>query len=227
MLKQKYSEVRQEADKDAITPRMAISALCDASSEGDFISVDVGSHQMWFAQTWKVKRGQTVLTNGGMGPMGCSLPSAVGISISRGLAPVWVVVGDGGMQVNIQELQTAARHDIPLKIAVINNHSLGMLTQFQTENFQGRMTGSIDGYDAPDFVKVARAYGIAAERAESRQDLHGKIDWLSKQKGPCLLDITVPRLTWVLPKSSYSRPVHDMAPPLGEGEDAEAKRFLK
>lgn len=226
-LKTKYSDVLQEAGKDAITPKTAISALCEASKEGDAISVDVGSHQMWFAQVWKVKKGQTVLTNGGMGPMGCALPSAIGISLSNNLSPVWVVVGDGGMQVNIQELQTAFRHKVPVKIAVINNHSLGMLTQFQTENFEGRMIGSMDGYDAPDFVKVARAYGIAAERVETNADLQKKVEWLSKQKGPCLLDISIPQKTWVLPKSSYSRPVHEMKPRLTDAENEEALRFAK
>jgi len=224
-LRAKYAGVPQDLGQDAISPKLAISEMCKASKEGDVVSVDVGSHQMWFAQSWKVKKGQLVLTNGGMGPMGCSVPTAIGVSTSNGMRPVWVVVGDGSLQLNIQELQTLARHKIPVKIMVINNFALGMLTQFQTENFEGRLIGSVDGYDAPDFVKVARAYGIPAEKAEKKEELESKVHWLSSQNGPALLDVHVPQTFWVLPKSSYARPVHDMKPYLGESELKESLRY--
>ena len=189
--------------------------------------MDVGSHQMWFAQSWRAKAGQTVLTNGGMGPMGCALPSAIGVSLSDGLKPVWVVVGDGSLQLNIQELQTAVRHRVPVKIMVINNQALGMLTQFQTENFNGRLIGSVEGYDAPDFVKVAIAYGLPADRLENERDIGPKVEWLAAQKGPALLDVRVPRSFFVLPKSDYNRPVHDMRPRLDEDEMKEALKYAK
>ncbi len=226
-LKAKYSEVEQDTGQDGISPKLAISALCAASGEGDMVSVDVGSHQMWFAQSWTVKKGQFIMTNGGMGPMGCSLPTALGMSLSSKASPVWVVVGDGSLQLNIQELQTAVRHKIPVKIMVINNRALGMLTQFQTENFGGRMVGSLEGYDAPDFVKVAEAYGLAAKRVEKKADLQGKVEWLSSQPGPALLDVIIPQKYWVLPKSSYARPVHEMKPLLGEEELREALKYAK
>lgn len=224
-LKARYADVQQELS-GGISPKVAIAALCKASKEGETISVDVGSHQMWFAQAWKTKKGQTVLTNGGMGPMGCSVPTAIGASTSSGMRPVLVVAGDGSFQVNIQELQTLVRHNIPARIMIINNHSLGMLTQFQSENFEGRLIGSVEGYDAPDFVKVARAYGVPAEKAEKNEELQAKIDWLASQKGPAVLEVCVPQTFWVLPKSSYSRPVHDMKPYLGEQELKEALKYV-
>ena len=227
-LKSRYHEVRQAAESHGagISPKLAISELCRVSKEGDVVSVDVGSHQMWFAQSWKAKKGQLVLTNGGMGPMGCSVPTAIGISTSDGMRPVFVVVGDGSLQVNIQELQALARHNIPVKIMVINNRALGMLTQFQSENFEGRLIGSVEGYDAPDFVKVAHAYGIAADRAEATDGLRAKVEWLASQKGPALLDVRTPREFWVLPKSSFARPVHDMKPYLAEQELKQALKYV-
>ena len=101
-----------------------------------------------------------------------------------------------------------------------------MLTQFQTENFEGRLIGSVDGYDAPDFVKVAHAYGIAADRAEKNDELRAKVEWLASQKGPALLDISTPQAFWVLPKSSYARPVHDMKPYLGGQELKQALKYI-
>jgi len=224
-LKAKYSEVPQGEGAEGISPKLAISMLSKEAKQGDSVCVDVGSHQMWFAQSWVAKNGQLVLTNGGMGPMGCSVPSAIGISTSNGMKPVWVVAGDGSLQVNIQELQALARHKIPVKIMVINNRALGMLTQFQAENFGGRLIGSLDGYDAPDFVKVAEAYGVPARRAEKKSELTETIKWLSSQGGPALLDVIIPRDFWVLPKSSHARPVHDMKPYLGAQELKDALKY--
>jgi acetolactate synthase-1/2/3 large subunit len=224
-LKAKYADVHQEISS-GISPKAAIAALCNVSKEGDTISVDVGSHQMWFAQAWKTKKGQLVLTNGGMGPMGCSVPTAIGVCTSTGMRPVFVVVGDGSFQVNIQELQAIVRHKIPVRIMVINNHSLGMLTQFQSENFEGRLIGSVEGYDAPDFVKVALAYGVPAQRAEKNEELSAKVKWLASQKGPAVLEVCVPQTFWVLPKSSYAKPVHDMKPYLSEKELKEALKYI-
>lgn len=223
-LKKNYPHDVQDVG-EGISPLSAISTLSDAASEGDVACVDVGSHQMWFAQSWKVKKGQCVLTDGGMGPMGFSVPAAIGATLSGG-KPSWVVVGDGSMQINIQELQTLVRHNVPLKIMVINNNSLGMLTQFQSENFQGRLIGSVDGYSAPDFAKVAAAYGIPSARVQKHSELAQKVAWLASQKGPALLDVIIPTSFWALPKSNFNRPVYDMKPLLPLDELKKALKYV-
>ncbi len=225
-LKKTYSKCPQNIGKDEIDPVDAISMLSDVAAEGDIVTVDVGSNQMWFAHGWKTKKRQNILTNGGMAPMGYALPAAIGASLSRNKCPVWTVTGDGGLQVNIQELQTVVRNKLPIKILVLNNRALGMLTQFQTENFEGRLTGSVDGYDAPDFVKVARAYGIASETLAKRTDLKEKIFWLANQKGAALLDVSIPLNYWVLPKSRHNKPVHDMSPHLDIIEYKKALKYV-
>lgn len=225
-LKGEYAHYAQKIGTLEISPNIALESISSAAKEGAIVSVDVGSHQMWFAQSWLVKKGQVVFTNGGMGPMGCAVPTAIGAWLSDKSRPVWAVCGDGGFQVNIQELQTVVRERVPLKMVVINNHSLGMLTQFQTENFEGRLIGSVQGYDAPDFVKVAQAYGIAAKHIEKTSELAAAAKWLESQSGPALLDVAVPLKYWVLPKSSYARPVYDMKPFLPEAEMKKALKFV-
>ncbi|MCX6815405.1 MAG: thiamine pyrophosphate-binding protein [Candidatus Aenigmarchaeota archaeon] len=226
VLKEKYEHHEQKIGHLKISPNKAIEVVSAVAGERDIVSVDVGSHQMWFAQSWKVKKGQIVLTNGGMGPMGCAVPTAIGAWLSDTSRRVWAVCGDGGFQINIQELQTIVRNKIPMKIIIINNNSLGMLTQFQTENFEGRLIGSVDGYDAPDFVKVANAYGIPARMVEKSSELEEAIKWLSGNNGPALLDIKVPVTYWTLPKASYARPVYDMKPFLSEQELKEALKYV-
>lgn len=228
-LKDKYGKVKQDIKAEQIDPIEAIRLLSERHREGDIITVDVGSHQMWFAQGWVSKDKQCILTNGGMAPMGCALPAAVGASLARDRCPVLVVTGDGSLQINIQEFQTLVRNKLPVKIVVLNNNALGMLTQFQEENFGGRKIGSTPagGYSSPNFVKIAKAYGLEADSVKKRSDLEEKIDWIMRQKGPSLLDIDIPVSYLVLPKSSYNRPVQDMAPFIDRDEYRKALKYIK
>ena len=123
-------------------------------------------------------------------------------------------------------IKSLYRNKLPIKIVILNNKVLGMLTQFQSENFEGRTIGSIQGYDTPDFVEVAKAYKIPAKRIETNADIKSMITWLKNQNGACLLDVKVPKDYWVFPKSSYARPVHDMRPFLSDVELKKALKFV-
>ncbi|MFA5108889.1 MAG: thiamine pyrophosphate-binding protein [Candidatus Micrarchaeia archaeon] len=227
-LKQKYSSCPQQLNPHEISPNVALSTISALASNFAIASVDVGSHQMWFAQSWAVKEGQLILTNGGMGPMGCAIPTAIGAWLSHPKKPeVWAICGDGSAQVNIQDLQSLVRENIPMKIVILNNSSLGMLTQFQSENFEGRLIGSVQGYSAPDFVKIAVAYGLSAKQVSSNPELSDSAKWLLSQKGPALLDIQIPSRYKVYPKSSYALPVHEMKPLLSEQELTDALKYSK
>ncbi len=226
-LKEKYSIYNQPISHDSISPSVAISVISKLASNEAIASVDVGSHQMWFAQSWNVKNGQLILTNGGMGPMGCAISTAIGAWLSsKKKTDVWAICGDGAIQVNIQDFQSIVREKIPMKIIVINNSCLGMLTQFQSENFHGRLIGSVDGYSTPDFVKVAIAYGLSAKQVSKNSDLSDALSWLNSQSGAALLDVVIPQDYKVFPKSSYSRPVHDMKPFLPESELKQALKYV-
>jgi len=148
--------------------------------------VDVGQNQMQAAHGLELSPHQRFLTSGGLGAMGWALPAGIGVALETG-GPVVVITGDGGMQVNIQELETLSRLGLPVRIIVLDNGELGMVRQFQDENFGGRHVATVEGYSAPDFVRVAGAYGLAHGRCFLGEDWG--LRWLPMQCGPALLRV--------------------------------------
>jgi acetolactate synthase-1/2/3 large subunit len=201
-------------DCKGINPNRFIHALSAASAKASAILADVGKHQMWAAQSVEIGKDQRFLVSGGMGSMGFALPAAIGAALSFG-RPVVVVAGDGGMQCNIQELETISLHKLPVKIVVLNNNSLGMVGQFQEEYFESRMQSTIWGYSAPDFEAVSRAYRIPAKTIQFPEETDAAVQWLwSDPNEPGLLNVIIDTDTKVFPKTSYGRPLDDMEPRL-------------
>ncbi|MFA5687661.1 MAG: thiamine pyrophosphate-binding protein [Kiritimatiellales bacterium] len=195
-----------------INPNSFIHTLSAASVEASAILADVGKHQMWAAQSIEIGKEQRFLVSGGMGSMGFALPAAIGATLSSG-RPVVVVAGDGGMQCNIQELETISLHKLPVKIVILNNNSLGMVGQFQEEYFESRMQSTIWGYSAPDFEAVARAYRISAKTIRNPEEVDAAVQWLWSDPGaPALLNVIIDVDTKVFPKTSYGRVLDDMDP---------------
>jgi acetolactate synthase-1/2/3 large subunit len=208
-----WPDVRELVDVAGINPNEFMHALSGASSAAAAYVVDVGQHQMWAAQSLEVLAGQRFLTSGGMGSMGFALPAAVGVAFARPGQPVVVVAGDGGFQCNIQELQTVVRNRLPLKLVVINNRCHGMVRQFQQSYFDSRFQSTLWGYSAPDFVKVALAYGIAARRVSAPDGVPAALAWLwSDPQQPLLLEVSIAEATNVYPKLAFGRPITDMEP---------------
>ncbi|MBL8156762.1 MAG: thiamine pyrophosphate-binding protein, partial [Anaerolineae bacterium] len=166
-----WPDTHELPDISGINPNRLMHALSAHSSLAGAYVVDVGQHQMWAAQSIDVTGEQRFLTSGGMGAMGFSLPAAVGAAFALVPAPVVVVAGDGSSQLNIQELQTVARNQLPLKMIVLNNRNHGMVRQFQQSYFDERYPSTFWGYSAPDFSRVADAYGIRSMTVESEGDL--------------------------------------------------------
>ncbi len=216
--RQKYPSVTAPAAQASIDPNRFIEKLSDAAGEDDILSVDVGQHQMWVGQSFRLRARQRVLVSGGMGAMGFALPAGIGACLASGGKRTIVVCGDGGFQINIQELQTVAHHGIPVKMIVMNNRALGMVRQFQEIYFDGRYQSTVLGYSAPDFVRVAGAYGIPAARVEGSSGQEEAIRTLLGQEGPCLLEVALPQDTQVNPKLMVNRPVEDMFPFLSREE---------
>lgn len=228
-LKAKYNKEEQSVKPNEIDPINMIKFISSKYPDDGIITVDVGANQMWFAHGWEVKDGQTILTNGGMAPMGYSLPAAIGASLTNGNMQVLVITGDGGLQINIQEFQTVVRNGLPIKIVVLNNNALGMITQFQTENFEGRLIGTVPahGYNAPNFAKISQAYGIPSKQIATPDKVADSIDWLLNSKSAGLLDVIIPSSYFTLPKSRFTYPVHDMLPFLERKEFEWATKYLQ
>ena len=204
-----------ELTPTGINPNVFMHSLSSQSQKAKTYLADVGSHQMWAAQSLELNKDQHFLTSGGMGAMGFALPAGIGACIAFDKEPVVVIVGDGCLQINIQELQTIVRNNLPVKIVVMNNRTLGMIRQFQDSYFESRYQSTYWGYDAPDFTKVALAYGIDAMTIENPDDIENAIEWLWQDENvtkPQLLQVMIDPHTNTYPKIAFGRPLTEMEP---------------
>ena len=212
--KTKWPDIK-ELDTIGINPNVFIHLLSINSTKAAAYIADVGSHQMWAAQSLEIKNGQKFLTSGGMGAMGFSLPASIGACLATNKLPVVVIIGDGCMQVNIQELQTISRNNLPIKIIVFNNESLGMIRQFQDSYFESRYQSTYWGYSAPNFEKIAIAYGISAKTISDQKEVINAVNWLwepANEQHPQLLQVMINPKTNTYPKLAFGRPITEMEP---------------
>jgi len=207
-------DVGELSDTAGINPSAFMHHLSAVTADASAIIADVGQNQMWAAQSIRLGQGQRFLTSGGMGAMGFALPAAIGVAMACPESPVYVIAGDGGVQLNIQELETVRRLKLPVKIVVLNNSCLGMVRQMQDELFDSRYQSTMWGYGAPDFVKVANAYGLEARRIAEGSDIQDATAWLAEDaEEPKLLEVMVDSMTCVRPKVTFGNPVFVMDPP--------------
>src|ERR1035437_9869470 len=212
-LRTRYSDLTEISSTEGINPNWFVHQLCTASRAAGAYTVDVGQHQMWAAQSSEVGGEQRWITSGGMGSMGFALPAGIGATIAMGLQPVVVIAGDGGFQCNLQELQTVVRNHLPIKIVVMNNRCHGMVRQFQESYFEGHYQSTLWGYDVPDFVQVASAYGIPGCRVETVAQVEEGLAKLWKDPArPFLLEVEIDTFTNVYPKIAFGLPLNQMEP---------------
>jgi acetolactate synthase-1/2/3 large subunit len=227
-LRRRWPDTAELQGLPGLNPNRFLRALGASSAAAGAFVIDVGQHQMWAGQSLSLRADQRMLTSGGMGAMGFALPAAVGAAVALAGRPVVVVAGDGGFQINIQELQTVARNRLPLKMVVMNNRALGMVRQFQESYFESRYQSTVVGYDVPDFARVSEAYGIAGRRLETEKLPDGPdqeravadaLHWLWEDpQRPALLEVGTPMTANVYPKLAFGRPITEMEPdakPLG------------
>lgn len=180
----------------------AVEAIADLLPENPVCAIDIGQHQCWCAQSLALKgHDGRILIGGGYGSMGCGLPYAIGASISRNNGLVYCITGDGGLQMNIQELETVVREKLPIKIIVINNHVLGKISEIQHGSYDDRyaQTTAESGYSVPDFKKIAEAYGIKAATIPSYRELKNYKEWFTDGE-PCLINMFLNPDTLLIPK---------------------------
>ena len=159
-------------------------------AEETIIACDVGQHQMWVAQHCHFQRPEQHLTSGGLGTMGYGLPAAMGAQLGRPVALVINVTGDGSIMMNLQELATIKRYNLPIKIVLFDNRALGLVRQWQ-ELFFTRRYSEVDLSDNPDFARVAESFGIPAFRVEYQHEVESAIDRLLSADGPMLLHVCI------------------------------------
>ena len=220
-LKQKYNQNREiERFVDNKSPYKMMQVLNNFTKEGDVICADIGQNQMWAAQTLNLKCGQKFVTSGGLAPMGFSLPVSVGVSFANLNKTIYSINGDGGFHMAIQSLMLISQYNLPIKVIVLNNQTLGMITQFQHLYFSDRMAGTTvqGGYLVPDIKSLATSYGLPYYRL-SEIDLSNNIllgEIFSSRN--CIIEYVIEGMTMVSPKLEYNRPIEMPLPLLPESE---------
>jgi acetolactate synthase-1/2/3 large subunit len=184
--------------RDHIKPQHVIRELHRLTDGEAIIVTDVGQHQMWAAQFYPFKRARQWITSGGLGAMGFGVPAAIGAQLAFRDQLVVAVVGDGGFQMTNQELATAVQYDLPVKIVIMNNGYLGMVRQWQ-EMFYDRAYSEVDMSVAPDFVKLAEAYGAFGVRATRPNELSDVLEAGLSHKGVSVIEVVVAREENVFP----------------------------
>lgn len=170
-------------------PYAIVKTIAEVTDHEAIMTTDVGQHQMWAAQHFGVRHGKRWITSGGLGTMGFGLPSAIGAKMGQPDLEVWSIVGDGGFQMSSNEVATAVQEKLDINIAIINNGYLGMVRQWQ-DLFHGRNYSEVE-ISAPDFVKLAEAYGATGIRVTKDSEIRGAIEKARSIKGPVVIDFVV------------------------------------
>jgi acetolactate synthase-1/2/3 large subunit len=208
-----YPAVREyTAEPEEINPILLLKQLSQLAPDPCQYVTDVGQHQMWAAQSLEFRSDDRFLTSGGMGAMGFGLPAAIGAAMARADLTTVLISGDGSFQLNLQELETIRRNELSIKILLFNNHCHGMVRQFQESYFHGNLQSTVSGYSAPDFTRVAKAYGIQAARLDSTKDTIQALSELLNSKGPSLLEVPLSVGSKVYPKLAFGRRFGEMEP---------------
>jgi acetolactate synthase I/II/III large subunit len=212
-LRARWPDTEELKGIPGINPNEFMHQLSQRFTNAGVYVADVGQHQMWAGQSLELGETQRFLTSGGMGSMGFGLPAAIGAAMVDSSRPIVLIAGDGGFQCNIQELETVAHHRLPLKVVILNNGCHGMVRQFQQSYFEGNYQSTLWGYSAPDFVRVAEAYGLEARSLTESNDVAAAVEWLhSTQERPALLDVKIDTYANAYPKIAFGRPMTEMEP---------------
>lgn len=202
-----------ENDKAGTNPKELIRYLSSISEGNEVFTTDVGNSQMWAAQELKIGLNQRFLTSGGLGSMGFSIPAAIGAHYACPKCPIVSIVGDGGFQMSLSELETIANNQIPIKIILFNNGILGLMWHFQNENFpSGGHPATEEGYSCPDIKKIARAFDFSYKYAASTEDAKKAAKWLFSSKGPAIIELKVNRAWSGYPKVKPGNPLEHQLP---------------
>lgn len=190
-----------------INPYFAMNAIQEKFPTNSIVVSDTGANLCWTFQSY-LPDNSFLFTAAGNSPMGYSLPAAIGAQLLNPNAPVFCLIGDGGMQMNIQELQTVVNYNLPIKIFILNNNGYGIIKQFQDAYLDNRYFATGTGYSTPNFEAIAKAYGISYFRIQTESEIKG-FDWGA---GPVIVDLILPKNSLITPKTEMDRFIHDQYP---------------
>ena len=207
--KKEYPLAHRDVGKNKLLPQEVLKAINDILDGDTIVVTDVGQHQMWAAQYMTYKNANSIVTSGGAGTMGFGVPAAIGAQVGARDKKVVLIVGDGGFQMTLEEIMMIRQYNLPVKIVIINNSFLGMVRQWQ-ELFKDRRYSFVDLECNPDFVKIGDAYGIKAERLQTKADLENKLKDLILSDEGVILDCIVEKEENVFPMIPAGKTVSQM-----------------
>jgi len=203
-----HHPLRYGKDNGCLHPQFILQQMNELLKGDAVIVSEVGQNQMWTAQYFCFRHPRTWITSGGLGTMGYGFPAAIGAHFARPDVPVFDVAGDGSIQMNIQEMGTAAQYNIPVKIAILNNMYLGMVRQWQELFYDRRY--SYTELPPVEFVKIGQAYGIEGIKVESRDEVMPALQAAVDQDGPFVLDFRIEREENVFPMVPAGAAINEM-----------------
>ena len=219
--KQKYPIVQQEYYRQTkkCNPYIFFRSLSEQTGKNDVLIPDASANLIWAMQSFKVK-GQKIFTALNHSPMGYSMPATIGAYLADKTKNVICTIGDGSMQMNIQELATISHFNLPIKIFVINNNGYGLIKQTQDTWLDSRRVGvdSGSGLAMPNLIKIANAYGIKTVEINNHKEMDKKLRGVLKSKFPVLCDVKVDEKQKVIPKLEFGREIQDLSPRLSQEE---------
>lgn len=207
---------------NTVSPYDVLRRINESVDDDAIVVADTGATVCWVHQAFTVKR-HRLFTAGGNSPMGYALPASIGAKMASPHRQVIAITGDGGLHLNIQELQTLKFLNLAVAVVVMNNMSYGIIKQFQDSYCGSRYVASRDGFSLPDFGRLAQAYGLRYARIENAADVTPD---LFQQSAPILLDVILSEHTLIEPKLEMGRPINDQYPYLSASEYAEGNRFV-
>jgi acetolactate synthase-1/2/3 large subunit len=211
-----FAKTRTEHYRGDLSPEGILRTLHEVTDGRCTIVSDVGQHQMWVAKLFPYERPNTHITSGGLGTMGFAVPAAMGVRLARPDEPVWAISGDGGFQMNMQEIATMVQERIPVKMAIFNNGYLGMVRQWQ-QFFHGRRYSATPIW-SPDYVKLAEAYGVPGWRVAEAGHTADAVRAAMSVPGPALVEFVIEQEANVFPMippgASLSEPIEGEPAPL-------------
>lgn len=208
--KANFPQRLEQSENIRFNPSDIMQWISSFSSKTNGYIVDVGQHQMWAAQSLIIEPQQRFITSGGLGAMGFALPAAIGAAAAT--VGRWIIIaGDGCSQLSIAEFQTIYHYNLPITLCIVNNGQHGMVAQFQETNLDGRYVSTREGYSAPDFYRIAKAFGIESLRFESVDDLKHAENFISAwDTGPLVLEFMVSPEAKALPKMGMGTSIQDL-----------------
>ena len=220
--KKKYPSLSKEDidQKKYVNPYYFIDSLSKELKKNDIVIADDGAHLTWSVQAFKIKYGQRFFSAWGNSPMGYAFPAAIGASIAKNKKRIICLDGDGSIQMNLQELHTLKKLNLPLKIFVLNNNGYGIIKQFQEIYLEKRYEATVEkkGVSNPNFEKICNAFGIKYIQIKDHKNLKNILKKIISSKSAIFVDILIKPDQKIIPKLEFGRPIEDLSPKLSDKE---------